>query len=189
MRRRRLPAEQVVWLVIGMSLIRDRSIAHVSADRDRWRGLALYGVDGSTLWIPDSNANRAHFGSQSACKRGDTGYPMVRMVAVMALRSHLLACVCFGPYKTDERQYAKALGSTILEESLVLLDRNYLQASALVGLASTGRHWMTPAKSNTKWTLVERLGKDDLLVELTVSSDARRKDPSLLAQDLLPPRG
>lgn len=227
LRRRRLPAEQVVWLVIGMALVRDRSIAHVvqqldlamptadgmrtvassavsqararlgaeplewlfertaaewavaSADRDRWRGLALYGVDGSTLRIPDSDENREHFGSQNAGKRGDTGYPMVRMVALMALRSHLLAGVCFGPYKTDERQYAKALWSTIPETSLVLLDRNYLQASALVGLASTGRHWMTPAKSNTKWTVVETLGKDDVLVEMTVSSEARRKDPSL----------
>ncbi len=28
-RRRRLPAEQVVWLVIGMGLLRDRSIAAV----------------------------------------------------------------------------------------------------------------------------------------------------------------
>lgn len=227
LRRRRLPAEQVVWLVIGMALVRDRSIAHVvqqldlamptsdgmrtvassaiaqararlgaepmewlyertatewagaSADRDRWRGLALYGVDGSTLRIPDSDENREHFGSQNAGKRGDTGYPMVRLVALMALRSHLLAGVCFGPYKTDERQYAKALWGTIPEKSLVLLDRNYLQASALVGLASTDRHWLTPAKSNTKWTVLETLGKDDLLVEMTVSSEARRQDPSL----------
>jgi len=29
LRRRRLPAEQIVWLVIGMGLLRDRSIAEV----------------------------------------------------------------------------------------------------------------------------------------------------------------
>jgi hypothetical protein len=227
LRRRRLPAQQVVWLVIGMALIRDRSIAHVvqqldlampttdgmrtvassaiaqararlgaepiewlferaandwavaSAERDRWRGLALYGVDGSTLRIPDSDENRSHFGSQNAGKRGDTGYPLVRLVAVMALRSHLLAGACFGPYATDERQYAKALWASIPEKSLVLLDRNYLQASALIGLASTNRHWMTPAKSNSVWRVVETFGKGDQLVEMTVSSEARRKDPSL----------
>jgi hypothetical protein len=227
LRRRRLPAEQVVWLVIGMALLRDRSIAHVvqqldlamptrdgmrtvassaicqararlgaeplewlfertatewavqSADRDRWRGLALYGVDGSTLRVPDSDENRAYFGSQNAGPRGATGYPMVRAVAVMALRSHLLAGVCFGPYQTDERQYAKALWDTIPEASLVLLDRNYLQASALVGLATTHRHWMTPAKSNTTWTVLKPLGTGDWLVEMKVSAEARRKDPSL----------
>jgi len=96
LRRRRLPAEQVVWLVLGMALFKDRSItdvvnkldlalpgsgtvtvapsaisqararlgqepvrwlfeqcankwAHQSADGDRWRGLALYGVDGTRV--------------------------------------------------------------------------------------------------------------------------------------------
>jgi hypothetical protein len=226
-RRRRLPADQVVWLVIGMALVRDRSIADVvrqldlalptedgvtmvvssavaqararlgaepmewlfertaaewavsSADRDRWRGLALFGVDGTTLRIPDSDENRKSFGAQHAGERGATGYPQVRAVAVMALRSHLLAAACFGPYATDERTYAKALWATIPEQSLVLLDRNYLQASALVGLASTERHWLTPAKSNTKWQVLKTLGNGDQLVELTVSSEARRKEPNL----------
>src|SRR5262245_11863986 len=227
LRRRRLPADQVVWLVIGMALIRDRSIADVvrqldlalptddgmttvasssvaqararlgseplewlyertaaewavaSANRDQWRGLALYGLDGTTLRVPDSDENRAHFGSQNAGARGATGYPQVRLVVVMALRSHLFAASCFGPYATDERQYAKALWATIPERSLVLLDRNYLQASALVGLASTNRHWLTPAKGNSKWIVVKRLGTGDDLVEMTVSSEALRKDPNL----------
>src|SRR5690349_16280820 len=92
-RRRRLPAEQVIWLVIGMGLLRNRPIwevvdrlhlamdgmsmapssiaeartrlgdeplewlfnktarkwAHESADRLRWQGLALYGLDGTAL--------------------------------------------------------------------------------------------------------------------------------------------
>lgn len=227
LRRRRLPAEQVIWLVIGMALVRDRSIANVvqqldlvlptedgvttvvpsavaqararlgadplewlfertagawatsSAVRDQWRGLGLYGVDGTTLRVPDSDENRRHFGSQNEGERGATGYPLVRLVAVMALRSHLLAAACFGPYEIDERQYAKALWETIPEQSLVLLDRNYLQASALVGLTAADRHWLTPAKSNSTWTVVERLGPGDELVEIEVSSEARRKDPSL----------
>src|SRR5262245_52755430 len=100
MRRRRLPAENAVWLLIGMALFRDRPIlavahhlglvlpgtaftsqpltssaivkardrlgsepleslfeatatrwAKTSAEAHCWRGLALYGVDGSTLRI------------------------------------------------------------------------------------------------------------------------------------------
>ena len=184
LRKRRLSADRVVWLVIGMSLVRDRSIAAVvqqldlamptedgmrtvassavaqararlgsepmewlfertatqwadaSADRDRWRGLALYGVDGTTIRVPDSDENRAHFGSQwsgvdrDGKDRGLSGYPLVKMVTLMALRSHLIAAACFGPYMTDERQYAKALWSSIPEHSLVLLDREYLDAAA-----------------------------------------------------------
>jgi hypothetical protein len=95
MRKRRLPAEQMVWLVLGMALLRDQPIHAVAeqldialpardgsrtvassaltqararlgaepmewlflrsadewanrhADSDRWRGLAVYGIDGT----------------------------------------------------------------------------------------------------------------------------------------------
>jgi len=42
-----------------------------------------------------------------------------------------------------------------------------------------GRHWLTPAKSNTTWRVIETLGKDDLLVEMETSSEARKKHPHL----------
>src|SRR5437868_2706052 len=162
-RRRRLPAEQVVWLVIGMALFRNRSIhdvvskldlvlpggesptvvpsavadararlgsdpmewlftrcahewAHPSARQHQWRGLALYGVDGSTLRVPDSDENRRVFGGSSG-ERGDSGYPLVRMAALMALRSHLLAAVAFGPYGESELSYAAALWSSVPNNS------------------------------------------------------------------------
>ena len=61
-----------------------------------------------------SEENRAHFGGQEAGvdrdgkDRGVSGYPLVKAVVVMALRSHLVSAACFGPYAVDERQYAKA---------------------------------------------------------------------------------
>lgn len=233
LRKRRLPAEQVVWLVIGMALVRDRSIADVvrqldlamprsdgirtvapssiaqararlgaepmewlfertatqwaddSAGRDRWRGLALYGVDGTTIRVPDSPENRFHFGSQAAGvgrdgkDRGVGGYPLVRMVTAMALRSHLVSVACFGPYTTDERHYAKAVWGSIPEQSLVLLDRQYLDVAILQRLSTTNRHWLTPAKSRTTWRVIETLGEDDQLVEMEVGFAARAKHPHL----------
>jgi len=234
-RRRRMPAEQTVWLVLGMAVMRDMPIAevarqldlalpgadgsrtvassaltqararlgpepmewlfvrsseewaHRSADRDRWRGLALYGVDGSTLRVADSTENREHFGGHDSGRHDggrderQSGYPLMRLVVVMALRSHLLASATFGPYAVDERTYATSLWDTLPDHSLVLVDRHHLQASVLVPLMSTGteRHWMTRAKSTTKFTTIRRLGPGDELVEFTVSSEARRKDPSL----------
>jgi hypothetical protein len=137
LRRRKLPAEYVVWLVIGMAMLRDRSIAEVvrhldlvmptptgkrqhvssgavvqardrlgaeplawlfhttaahwasaSAEEHRWRGLAVLGVDGSTLRVPDSPENDAHFG-RAGTSRGDAGaaYPQLRLVTLMVLRS------------------------------------------------------------------------------------------------------
>ena len=124
-RRRKLPAEFVVWLVIGMALLRDRSIDEVvrhldlvlptrtasglpteasrsaviqartrlgsfpletlfqetaalwsanSADALRWRGLAVYGVDGTTPRIPDTEENEIEFGRPHG-PRGPGAYP------------------------------------------------------------------------------------------------------------------
>ena len=56
----------------------------------------MYGVDGTTLRVADSDANRAHFGV-SKSKRGESAYPLVRVVTLSALRSHLIVAASFGP--------------------------------------------------------------------------------------------
>jgi hypothetical protein len=228
-RRRRLPAERTMWLVLGMAILRDWPIHEVarqlelalpdadgtrtvapsalaqararigaepvewlfvrtaeewgdgSADRHRWRGLGLYGVDGTSLRVADSDENRAHFGGHRGRDHGASGYPLLRVVALMALRSHVLAAASFGPYATDERQYASSFWDSIPDDSLVLLDRHYLQSDLLVPITTNGqnRHWMTRAKSSTKYRVVKRLSAGDEIVELTTSAKARRKDPSL----------
>jgi Insertion element 4 transposase N-terminal/Transposase DDE domain len=226
LRKRRLPAEQVVWLVVGMALYRDRPIyelvdrldlvlpgcnstmapsavveararlgadpmewlfeksarqwAHESARRHAWRGLALYGVDGSTLRVADSAENRAHFGGPDGA-RGESGYPLVRVTTLMALRSHLMASVAFGPYEESEIVLASALWREVPDDSLMMVDRGFLAAGILVPLNRDGknRHWLTRAKSTTRWRVLERLGKDDDLVEFNVSPQARAYDPSL----------
>ena len=117
-RRRRLPAEHVVWIVLGMGLFRDRTIEDVvskldlalpgggtiakssvsqardrlgseplkwlfnrcartwatrSANSHRWRGLALYGIDGTTVRVPDSVESRARFGGQNGRNESESG--------------------------------------------------------------------------------------------------------------------
>jgi hypothetical protein len=41
------------------------------------------------------------------------------------------------------------------------------------------RHWLTRAKSSSKWRVLRRLGKKDEVVEMDVSRDARSQDASL----------
>ena len=181
--RARLGAEPMEWLFLRSA----EEWAHRSADVDRWRGLALYGVDGTTLRVADTVENREHFGGQNSGRHEggrderQSGYPLLRLVVAMALRSHVLAAAVFGPYATDERTYAASLWDSIPDRSLVLIDRNYLQANVLVPLTTKGvqRHWMTRAKVNSKFRSIRRLGAGDELVEFEVSREARKKDPTL----------
>lgn len=228
LRRRRLPAEQVLWLVIGMALLRGRPIADVvsaldlclpdarrsevapsaivaarqrlgeaplaylfhrtadawayeSATAHRWRGLAVFGLDGTTMRVADSEENRAHFGLASGGARGDSGYPLARLVALMAVRSHLLVDARFGPYKNSELAYAKELWQRVPDHALVLVDRAFLTPTVLVPLQRDGveRHWLTRTKTKTKWKVLKSLGPKDALVELKTSPEARGQDPSL----------
>lgn len=218
LRRRRLPAEQVLWLVIGMSLLRRVPIERVvdelelalpdrqrtlvaksavsqararlgedplaylftvtsaewatrSANEHRWRGLALYGMDGTTLNVADSPENRAAFGGQKAgAGRGESGYPQVRVVAAMALRSHILSVFRFADYHTGETTLARDAWNELPEDVLVVVDRNFLVKKDLIHLETSGnRHWLSRTKSNTKWAVKEKLGRDDYLVEWDVN--------------------
>lgn len=230
-RRRKLPAEQVVWIVIGMALFRDRSIQEVvhhldlilpvtkegirrgvvtssavvqardrlgseplaelfeqtakywtapSADAHRWRGLAIYGIDGSALRIADTPENEKAFGRPGS-SRGSAGYPQLRLAALMVLRSHLLAGLSLGPWSVGEVTLAEALWEKIPDQSLTILDRGFLSYFLLHRLQISGvqRHWLIRAKSNLKWRTIQRLGPNDHLVQITVPRQARRAHPDL----------
>jgi hypothetical protein len=227
LRRRRLPAEQVIWLVLGMALYRNRPIdeivakldlalpgrrgqtpapsavaqargrlgeepmrwlfercsetwAHESARRFAWRGLALYGVDGTTARVPDSAENRECFGG-SLGPQGDSAYPVVRIVTLMTLRTHLLAAASFGPYARSETTYGRSFWPQVPDQSLVIADCNFFDAKVLIPLASHGvsRHWLIPAKGNFRWRVVRQLGPGDDLVEMNVSTNAHVANPAL----------
>jgi len=153
-RRRRLPARLVVWLVIAMALFRDCAIrtvamhlglsnpwgearrgecartvaasavsqsrqrlgdeamqiifdrsahawAEPAADSDRWRGLSLWGMDGSTLNVPDTVANEEAFGLPGTGR----GAPAIRRCA--SLRSWhcaLMCCEARGSLRSEARR-------------------------------------------------------------------------------------
>lgn len=218
LRRRRLPGEQVLWLVIGMALMRRVPIERVvdqleialpdrrrslvaksaiskartklgedplaylftvtaaewsarSAAANRWRGFSLYGLDGTTLRVADTPQNRTAFGGQKAGSgRGESGYPQVRVVAAMALRSHILSVFRFADYHTGEVTLARDAWNELPEDSLVIVDRNFLVKKDLIHLETSGnRHWLSRTKSNTTWAVREKLGRDDYLVEWEVN--------------------
>jgi hypothetical protein len=112
--------------------------AHAAASVERWRGLSLYGLDGSSLRVADTEPNRDHFGGHDGGPRGRSGYPLVRLVVLMALRSHLLAAAAFGPFSLGEFTLAQALWAQLPADSLIVLDRNFYSAAVLLGIERIG---------------------------------------------------
>ena len=202
-RRRKMPAEQVVWLVLGMAMFADRSIrdvvdhlglviagttlapSNVSKARYRlgkeplrwlfervaqawvdttghgdYRGLAVYGADGTTLRVQDSDANFEHFGKPGGrAGKGDAGYPQLRMVALMNLSNRLLRGMRCGPFATSEHALAKDLWALVPNNSITILDRGFINYRAFLELRAVGenRHFLTRAKSNMCFDSVEIL--------------------------------
>jgi hypothetical protein len=228
MRRRKLPAESVVWLVIGMALLRDRSIDEVvrhldlvcpepeetrvvshaaviqarerlgcaplavlfsdtakcwagkAADELRWRGLAVYGVDGTTLLIPDTEENEIVFG-RPRNGRSVGAYPQLRLVALMVLRAHLLADLVPGSYTTGEQTLARELWKRLPARCVVVVDKGFINYLVFHSIQSEAadRHWLCRASAHLKWKVVRALGPDDDLVEITLHQALRKAHPEL----------
>lgn len=232
-RNRALPALMVVWLVVGMGLFRNTSIAEVVAhlgvsgvggrgprkrrlasssiseardrvgehplewlfmttgqvwgeatsDENRLKGLALFAADGTTLRAPDSTENREAFGLPGS-SRGQAGYPQVRVVALLAIRSHVLTAAALGPIRgedTGEQSLARELWAQVPDKSLTILDKGYLNYAKLFTLQSIGleRYWLVRAKGGLRWTVIRELGPGDLIVEVKTTAKSRAADPSL----------
>jgi hypothetical protein len=226
-RQRRLPAQQVVWLVIALALYRHKSVKEIvdsldlampeladrcitssattqarqrlgaeplhwlfersaaqwiSQDQEQFlfHGLSLLAMDGTTLRLADSAANREHFGAQHYADAKVASYPQARGVTLMMVATQLIRDARFGPYKTSETTYAHELLASVPDDSLTLIDRAFLSAQLLCNLMDAGRnrHFLIPAKRNTRWTLVEG-SEADGLVEMAVSAAARKLDPAL----------
>lgn len=234
LRRRKLPADSALWLVIGMALLRDRSIQDVvhhlslvlpslqgtpqtlsgsalvqardrlgpeplawlfhnlagawataSADQHRWRGLAVLGVDGTSLRVPDSTENQRYFGRPGVSRgEANAAYPQVRVLALMVLRSHLLLDLAFGPYHSSELQLAEPLLAKLPQRSLLLMDRGFANYQLFHTLADPAqqRHWLTRAKQGStapRLHHLKALGDGDELVQLRPSHEIRRTHPDL----------
>ncbi|MCC5919039.1 MAG: IS4 family transposase, partial [Cryomorphaceae bacterium] len=157
--------------------------SHEAAELELWRGLKLYAFDGTTLTVQDSDANFEHFG-KPASRSGDAGYPKLRLVALLAVRSRLLVDANFGPYcgkGTGESTLAAGLWDGVPDSSVLLFDRLFFDTRRLANYLSTGtsRHFVTRECKKLSYSVLEILDNGDELIEVRVSDAARKQQPEL----------
>lgn len=230
-RRRRLPSDQVLWLVLGMALFRDEPVHEVARrlnicaqglasdsllaksgvcearkrlgadpveylfrktgqqwgreryEGDHWHNLQVLAIDGALLRTPDAPDLRAHFGSGNTATERQTPFPMMRLVALMNVRSHIILDASLSPYRRSEMRLADCFLQQIPDHSVTLFDKGFWGADLLLSLASSGdnRHWLIPARRNLVSEEITRYGKQDRLLRMRVSPQARKRNPDLPA--------
>lgn len=228
-RRRRLPPDMVLWLVIGMAFFRSEPITEVArrlnicADglanedllaksslsharqrlgqqpaewlfkrcaqawglerypEDDWHGLQVFAADGALFRTQDTPELREHFGSGNTSTPRQTPYPMLRLVTLMNVRSHVLLDAAVSPYRKGEIPQAQGMRDALPDHSVTLFDKGFFSADLLLGLQAAGqnRHWLIPARQGLVATVVEHYAEGDCLLQMKVSPQARKKNPAL----------
>lgn len=221
LRKRKLPLESMIWLVIGMAIFNNKSMSHIvnlmdivdrtgktftapssviarrktlgedavrvlfdltqrhwheEARHPLWNGLTLNAVDGVVWRTPDTPENAEAFG-RATNQHGEAGHPQVRMVCLMELSSHLLRASAMDRYDVNEMRLAAGLAGQAPDNSVTLFDRGFWSAGLLHAWHTAGenRHWLIPVKKGAKYEVVRRLGKQDELVVLKTSPQARKQ--------------
>ena len=97
------------------------------------------------------------------------------------LRGHWALFAVMRSTSHGEDQSLNTTPERLPADSLTIVDRGFLSARILIPLARDGanRHWLIRTKKNQRWRVLQRLGPRDALVEMNVSSEARKKDPAL----------
>ena len=227
-RRRRLPADQVLWLVLGMAIFRDEPVHEVARrlnicaqglasssllsrsgvtearkrlgsdpvewlfrktgnhwgqerySGDDWYGLQVFAVDGALFRTPDTPELREHFGSGNTSTNRQTPFPMLRLVALMNVRSHIVVDAQLSPYRRGEIPLADQCLTQVPNDSITLFDKGFWSADLLLSLSLAGsnRHWLIPERKGLVKEEVARYSEHDRLVQMKVSPQARKKNPA-----------
>ena len=115
----------------------------------RWRGLLVAAVDGTTMAVPDSDANASVFTKQ-ASGGGGSGYPLARVLALVCCGTRTILDATFGPASgpgSGETTYAARLLTSLRAGMIVLADRNFAAGNLFAAIAATKAQALVRAKT------------------------------------------
>ena len=133
-----------------------RGPAATAASQVRWQGLLLAVIDGTSLVVPDSPANTGRY-TKHRCVNGSSGYPQLRLSALLTCGTRSVIDAVFDPVSTGELDQARVLTRSLRPGMLLLADRNYAAADLLAAFTATGAHLLIRAKANRRLPILRRL--------------------------------
>lgn len=143
-----------------------------------YKGMSVLGLDGSTLKVPDTQEHRQKYGAPKS-GRGRSAFPMMRVMLLLGVATHVALAAAFGPYATGEMTLAMTLLPSIPSGSLLLFDRGFMGYLFWWQLGQKSVPFLTRAKRNVKGRRVCKLGDGDWRVRFLLPGGLRRKHPEL----------
>jgi len=167
--RKRLPLETVT----GMVRHTGRLICAEGSDTWLWRGRRVRLVDGTTVTLPDTQANQTAYPQQRGQKPG-LGFPICRIVGVTCLSSGAVLDAAMGGYKgkgSGEQALLRTLLDIFESGDVMLGDAFYGTYFLLAELRSRDVDALFEQqgmrKRSTDFRLDKKLGGKDHLITLT----------------------
>jgi hypothetical protein len=133
-----------------------RGPAATAATQVRWRGLLLTVLDGTFLVVADSTANTSRY-RKHRCPSGSSGYPQLRLSALLTCGTRSVIDAVFDPTSTGELAQARTLARSLRPGMLLLADRNYAAADLLATAAATGADLLVRVKTGRNLPTIRRL--------------------------------
>jgi hypothetical protein len=130
--------------------------AGLSVKGVRWRGRLVTAIDGTILGCPDTPANLAIY-RRGGGYQGGTGYPLVRVLALVACGTRTLIDATFGTDRVGETRYAHHLLGGLHRGMIVLADRNFAARDLLIAIADTGADLLVRVKIGRRLPVCRRL--------------------------------
>jgi len=134
--RRRLPLRVIIRLVRQTAL----EIEQRGSETWRWKGRRVTLVDGSTVSMPDTRANQNEF-PQSETQAVGLGFPLARIVAMIALATGVVRDLAIGPYQgkeTGETALFRTMSDGLEVGEIVVADRYFSSFFVLAELSRRG---------------------------------------------------
>jgi Insertion element 4 transposase N-terminal/Transposase DDE domain len=164
-----------------------------------WRGRLVTALDGTSMCCADTPANRAVY-RKGGGHHGGTGYPMVRLLALVACGTRTILDATFGTTSRGETSYAADLTAAMTANVIVLADRNFAAADLIEKIAARGADLLIRAKNGRRLPVcrrcndgswISRIGSVEVRViraEIVIAtSDGRRSETYQLITTVLDP--
>nr|WP_279561837.1 IS4 family transposase [Pseudonocardia autotrophica] len=133
-----------------------------------WRGLLICAIDGTQMCVPDSPANLAVY-RRGGGHHGGTGYPMLRLVALVCCGTRTVIEAAFGSDRRSETAMTtgpSGLTAAMRPGMIVLADRHYGYAPTITALAATGADLLIRVRNNHRYRVEQYLPDGSFLSQI-----------------------